>query len=141
MGNGPGNLKEYWETIRAHPRLMGGCVWEWVDHSIRQYTETGEEWFAYGGDFGDKPNDGDFCVDGLNWPDRIPYPGLIEYKKVLEPVLAEAVDLKNGLLKLTNRYAFISLKQLEGAWQLLRDGDLVEQGHLPVLDVLAGGSL
>ncbi|MBE3040904.1 MAG: DUF4981 domain-containing protein, partial [Chloroflexi bacterium] len=141
MGNGPGNLKEYWETIRAHPRLMGGCVWEWVDHSIRQYTETGEEWFAYGGDFGDKPNDGDFCVDGLNWPDRIPYPGLIEYKKVLEPVLAEAVDLKNGLLKLTNRYAFISLKQLEGAWQLLRDGELVEQGHLPVLDVPAGGSL
>jgi beta-galactosidase/beta-glucuronidase len=140
MGNGPGNLKEYWETIRTYPRLMGGCVWEWVDHSVRQYTEDGEEWFAYGGDFGDMPNDGDFCVDGLNFPDRIPYPGLIEYKKILEPVLTEAVDLKAGKIKLTNRYAFISLEHLEGTWKLLRDGVMVEQGWLPDLDVPAGES-
>ena len=86
MGNGPGNLREYWETIRAHPRLMGGCVWEWVDHSIRRRTAAGGEWFAYGGDFGDEPNDGNFCIDGLCFPDRIPHTGLIEYKKIIEPV-------------------------------------------------------
>ena len=68
MGNGPGNLKEYWDVIRAHPRLMGGCVWEWCDHGIRRRTKTGAEWFAYGGDFGDQPNDGNFCIDGLDLP-------------------------------------------------------------------------
>ena len=83
MGNGPGNLKEYWEAIYAHPRLIGGCVWEWVDHGIRQHTSAGEEWFAYGGDFGDLPNDGNFCIDGLNFPDRIPHTGLTEYKKII----------------------------------------------------------
>ena len=61
MGNGPGNLKEYWEVIRKYPRLIGGCVWEWVDHAIRMQTDMGEERFAYGGDFGDFPNDGNFC--------------------------------------------------------------------------------
>ena len=78
---------------------MGGCVWEWVDHSVRQRTEDGEEWWAYGGDFNDQPNDGNFCVDGLCWPDRTPYPGLIEYKKILEPVHVEAMDLKAGMVK------------------------------------------
>ncbi len=105
MGNGPGNLKEYWDAIWAYPRLMGGCVWEWVDHSVRQRTASGEEWWAYGGDFDDHPNDGNFCVDGLNWPDRTPYPGLLEHKKILEPVHVEAVDLKAGLVKIANRYS------------------------------------
>ena len=140
MGNGPGNIKEYWEVIRKYPRLMGGCVWEWVDHSVRMYTPEGEEWFAYGGDFGDKPNDGDFCVDGLNWPDRTPYPGLIEYKKILEPVVVEADDLKTGKLRLTNRYAFIGLDHLEGHWSLCQDERVLDQGSLPQLDAPAGGS-
>lgn len=140
MGNGPGNLKEYWEIIRKYPRLMGGCVWEWVDHSVRMHTPDGEEWFAYGGDFDDLPNDGNFCVDGLNWPDRTPYPGLIEYKKVLEPVEVQALNLKTGKLRLTNRYAFLSLAHLEGSWSLYCDDRLLEQGRLPALSAPAGGS-
>jgi len=138
MGNGPGNLKEYWDAIRAYPRLMGGCVWEWVDHSVRQRTESGEEWFAYGGDFDDHPNDGNFCVDGLNWPDRTPYPGLIEYKKILEPVQVEAVELAAGTVKIANRYAFNSLSHLTGVWRVTRDGDVLSQGRLPKLDIAAG---
>ena len=140
MGNGPGNLQEYWDVIRKYPRLMGGCIWEWVDHSVRMHTPEGEEWFAYGGDFGDQPNDGDFCVDGLNWPDRMPYPGLIEYKKIIEPVDVEAVDLKAGKLRLHNRYAFISLENLEGSWTLLRDDRILAQGRLPALNAPAGQS-
>ncbi len=140
MGNGPGNLKEYWDVIRAHPRLMGGCVWEWVDHSVRQHTPEGEEWFAYGGDFGDQPNDGDFCIDGLNFPDRRPYPGLLEYKKILEPVEVTPLDLSKGRVRLYNRYAFISLDCLEGYWQLLEDGRLLEQGVLPTLNIPPGKS-
>jgi beta-galactosidase/beta-glucuronidase len=138
MGNGPGNLKEYWDAIYAHPRLIGGCIWEWVDHSVRRHTETGEEWFAYGGDFDDHPNDGNFCIDGLNFPDRIPHSGLIEYKKIIEPVKVEAIDLKAGLVKVTNRYNFLSLKHLDVVWTVTRDGDVLQQGTLAPLDVPAG---
>jgi beta-galactosidase/beta-glucuronidase len=138
MGNGPGNLKEYWEAIRAHPRLLGGCIWEWVDHGIRQRTESGEEWFAYGGDFGDHPNDGNFCIDGLNFPDRIPHTGLIEYKKVIEPVHVEAVDLRAGKVRIVSRYQFSSLSHLHGHWSVTRDGEVIEEGDLPRLDTRAG---
>ena len=141
MGNGPGNLKEYWEAIRSHPRLLGGCIWEWVDHGIRQRTASGEEWFAYGGDFGDEPNDGNFCIDGLNFPDRIPHSGLIEYKKIIEPVHVEPADLAAGKVKIVNRYDFLSLAHLEGSWRLMRDGEVLEQGTLPALDVPAGGEM
>jgi beta-galactosidase/beta-glucuronidase len=143
MGNGPGNLQEYWEAIRAYPRLMGGCVWEWVDHSIRQVTPAGVEWFAYGGDFGDEPNDGNFCIDGLCFPDRVPYPGLIEYKKVLEPVWVEAGDLNAGQISLHNRYDFISLSQagVQGTWELLQDGERLAGGALPELAVEPRGAL
>ncbi|MEW6229419.1 MAG: beta-galactosidase domain 4-containing protein, partial [Bacillota bacterium] len=121
------------------PRLMGGCVWEWADHGIRQRTEAGEEWFAYGGDFGDEPNDGNFCIDGLVFPDRQPHPGLLEYKKILEPVRIEPVDLQSGMVKVRNRYDFISLAHLEGSWMLQRDGETLDLGKLPNLDVPAGG--
>jgi len=141
MGNGPGNLKEYWDAIRTYPRLMGGCVWEWVDHAVRQVTPEGVEWFAYGGDFDDTPNDGNFCVDGLCFPDRIPHSGLIEYKKILEPVRVEAVDLKAGRVTIHNRYDFISLKHVQGGWQLRQDGELLAQGALPELDVLPQGEM
>jgi len=138
MGNGPGNLKEYWAAIRAHPRLLGGCIWEWVDHGIRQRTESGEEWFAYGGDFADHPNDGNFCIDGLNFPDRIPHTGLIEYKKIIEPVHVEPVDLRAGKVRVANRYHFSSLRHLHGHWSVTREGEVVEEGDLPRLDTPAG---
>ena len=140
MGLGPGNLKEYWDAIRAHRRLLGGCIWEWVDHGIRRHTESGEEWFAYGGDFGDKPNDGNFCIDGLNFPDRIPHTGLTEYKKILEPVEVEAVDLAVGTVKISSRYSFSSLEKLNGSWAVLQNGEVIESGALPPLHILAGES-
>jgi beta-galactosidase/beta-glucuronidase len=141
MGNGPGNLKEYWEAFRTYPRLIGGCVWDWVDQGLRQYTEDGEVWYAYGGDFGDHPNDADFCINGLLHADRTPHPSLLEYKKILEPVLVEAVDLAAGRFKLTNRYAFRSLAHLDGFWEIRRDDQLLQQGRLDRLDVPAGGSV
>lgn len=139
MGNGPGSLKEYWEAIEASPRLLGGCVWEWADHGIRQVTADGREWFAYGGDFGDEPNDGNFCIDGLVSPDRIPHPGLIELKKLLEPVRVTARDLRAGELTVHNRYQFSSLSHLAGTWEFRRDGELLQQGTLPRLDTPPGG--
>lgn len=83
MGNGPGNLKDYQDLVYAHDKLQGGFVWEWFDHGIESFTESGEKYYRYGGDFGDDPSNKDFCIDGLIMPDRTPSPGLYEYKKLL----------------------------------------------------------
>ncbi|MCX7806828.1 MAG: DUF4981 domain-containing protein, partial [Planctomycetota bacterium] len=128
MGNGPGNLKEYWDAIWAHPRLMGGCVWEWCDHGIRQRTPEGVEYFAYGGDFGDWPNDGNFCIDGMVFPDRRPHPALIEYKKILEPVRVEPVDLAAGRVRVINRYDFLTLSHLRCEWRIEVEGRIAGMG-------------
>ncbi len=135
MGNGPGNLKEYWETIYRYPRLIGGCVWEWADHGIRQYTQDGEEYYAYGGDFGDKPNDGNFCIDGLVWPDRIPHTGLLEYKKAIEPFKTKGVDLENGVIRITNLYDFSLPENVKCIWHLMKDDKLVQEGNLDITDI------
>ncbi|MHC4886790.1 MAG: glycoside hydrolase family 2 TIM barrel-domain containing protein, partial [Planctomycetota bacterium] len=140
MGQGPGNLKEYWETFYRYPRLIGGCVWEWVDHSVILESEEGEPYFAYGGDFGDKPHDHNFCCDGLLYPDRTPHTGLLEYKKVLEPVWVEDVDAAAGKLRLTNRLNIATLAHLEGRWELKVDHRVIQEGTLEPLDIPAGES-
>lgn len=128
MGNGPGGLLEYWDAIYKYPRLQGGFIWEWIDHGIRQKTDEGVEYYAYGGDFGDVPNDGHFVCDGLIFSDRKPSPGLIEYKKVIEPVKVEATDLASGKFKFINRYDFSTLDHLRLAWSVTVDGKCVASG-------------
>lgn len=139
MGLGPGSLKEYWDAIYASRRLIGGCVWEWVDHGLHTSTEDGVEYYAYGGDFGDEPNDSNFCVDALNYPDRTPHTGLIEYKKVLEPVKFELVDAEKGVVKARNLYDFISLDHLDAVWRLVSEGEQTAQGRLDLSGVAPGG--
>ena len=140
MGNGPGGLKEYWETFYAHKRLQGGFVWEWLDHGIPKKDEKGETYYAYGGDFGDQPNDGNFVIDGLVFPDRKPSPGLTEYKKILEPVKTEEIDPAKGVVRITNRYDFIGLDHLQAAWNLEADGKILQHGTLAFPDIPAGES-
>ncbi|MCU9613056.1 DUF4981 domain-containing protein [Caldibacillus lycopersici] len=138
MGNGPGGFKEYWETFYKHPRLQGGFVWEWLDHGIRQTAENGDEYFAYGGDFGEHPHDGNFVIDGLVSPDRIPSPALLEYKKVIEPVQVTAVNLEKGTVKIVNKYDFITLDHLHLTWSVECDGRVIENGTLAMEGVEAG---
>ena len=140
MGNSTGNLKEYWETIRKYKRLRGGFIWDWVDQGIRRKTDEGEEWWAYGGDFGDEPNDLNFCINGLIWPDRKPHPAMWECKKIFQPVEVEAVDLCAGKVKIINRYDFSDLSELDILWELSADGEILERGQLPKLNTQAGGS-
>jgi len=140
MGNSTGNLKEYWQAIETHPRLQGGFIWDWVDQGIRQRTEEGEEWFAYGGDFGDEPNDGNFCINGLVSSDREPHPGMWEYKKILEPVRVEPVDLTAAVVRIINRYRFSNLNKLDVSWKLLADDQVLQTGELPALDLAPGCS-
>ncbi|MEZ4583713.1 MAG: glycoside hydrolase family 2 TIM barrel-domain containing protein [Caldilineaceae bacterium] len=138
MGNSNGNLVEYWDAVRAHRRLQGGFIWEWADHGIRRLTDEGEEWMAYGGDFGDTPNDANFVADGLVSPDRDPHPGMWEHKKVAEPVLVEAVDAAAGRLRITNRHPFADLSYLHLSWELTVDGRVLQSGVLPALDTAPG---
>ncbi len=140
MGNGPGGLKEYWETFYKYDRLQGGFVWEWLDHGIRRVTEDGEEYFAYGGDFGEKPHDSNFVIDGLVKADHTPSPALKEYKKVIEPVVVEADDLEKGMIKVTNRYDFISLDHLQAAWSVKTGEKVVSTGTFSVAGIQAGAS-
>ncbi|HZG66778.1 MAG TPA: glycoside hydrolase family 2 TIM barrel-domain containing protein, partial [Herpetosiphonaceae bacterium] len=142
MGNGPGALSDYWDAFRRYERLLGGCVWEWLDHGIRRTTPDGRPYFAYGGDFGDEPNDGNFVCDGLLFPDRTPSPGLLELKKVLEPV--QVVDLKidtdGARLEVHNRYSFLHLDHLHADWQVTRDGAVVAAGTVALPDIGPGTS-
>ncbi|UUZ89603.1 DUF4981 domain-containing protein [Paenibacillus sp. P25] len=140
MGNGPGDLKDYWDVIYKYPKLMGGCVWEWCDHGILTQTADGVPFFAYGGDFGDKPNDGNFCIDGLVSPDRKPHTGLLELKKVIAPIRIEAEDLAAGRLKVTNLYDFIDLRHVDILWKVENDGETAAQGYLETLELGPRGS-
>ncbi|MEC0227805.1 glycoside hydrolase family 2 TIM barrel-domain containing protein [Paenibacillus alba] len=130
MGNGPGDLKDYWDVIYQYPKLIGGCVWEWSDHGIKSETPNGLPYFAYGGDFGDTPNDGNFCIDGLISPDRKPHTGLLELKKVIAPIRIEAHDLRIGEIKITNLYDFIDLSHVWIHWKVEQDGMTVQQGQI-----------
>ncbi len=134
MGNGPGGFQEYWDTIYAHDNLMGGFVWEWIDHGIPLCTAEGI-CFGYGGDFGDEPHDGNFICDGLVFPDRTPSPGLIEYKKVIEPVIVEVIDAKAGKFRVTNRYDFIGLDHLQLSWSVTEDGRVIVSGSAATPEV------
>ncbi|WP_123043443.1 glycoside hydrolase family 2 TIM barrel-domain containing protein [Cohnella candidum] len=137
MGNGPGGLKEYFETFDAYPRLQGGFVWEWIDHGLRMET-GGNDDYAYGGDFGDVPNNGNFVIDGLVRPDRTPSPGLIEYKKIIEPVRVEQVGGRT--VRVTNRYDFLTLDHLHACWSLTADGRTVRSGTVTLPRIGPGES-
>lgn len=135
MGVGPGDLKDYWDLFYKYPRLIGGCVWEWCDHSVRQTDEEDKDFFVYGGYFGEFPHDGNFCVDGLVSPDRVPHTGLKDYKHVIQPVQVEAKDLSTGTLTLTNRYDFLDLSHLALEWTVTKDGIEIESGIVQDLDI------
>ena len=127
MGLGPGLLEAYWQTYQAYPQLMGGCIWEWADHGLVK-EENGEKYYAYGGDFGEWPHDGCFCVDALTYPDRTPHTGLKEYKHVIRPVRARMVDEAKGLVAFKNYYGFLTLEHLAGEWKVVAGEQTLSQG-------------
>lgn len=131
MGNGPGNLKEYQDLFYAHDKLQGGFIWEWFDHGIETYTEDGEKYYRYGGDFGDDPSNKDFCIDGMLMPDRTPSPGLYEYKKVVEPITTTEVDLENGVVRLLSRYDFADLNQFRMVYNIMEDDVMISVSGVP----------
>lgn len=127
MGNGPGGLREYWETIYADDRFFGGCVWEWCDHSVKKDGN-----YLYGGDFGEYPHDGNFCVDGLVYPDRTPHGGLRELKQAIKPF---AASYENHKLTIKNLRYFTSLSDLYGEYTIKCSGKVILEGKIDELDI------
>ena len=140
MGNSVGNLQDYWDAIEKYPALQGGHIWDWVDQGLRHVTGDGKEFWAYGGDYGDKPNDGNFCMNGLVQADRKPNPHLAEVKKVYQSIKTTPVDLAAGKIRIRNKYGFIPLDFVEGSWEVAEDGVVISRGRLPKLSLAAGDS-
>ncbi|HEX7589018.1 MAG TPA: glycoside hydrolase family 2 TIM barrel-domain containing protein, partial [Anaerolineae bacterium] len=140
MGNSNGSLADYWAVFERYPGLQGGFIWEWIDHGIRQIDAQGNPYWAYGGDFGDVPNDANFCADGIVWPDRTPHPALYEFKHLAQPVCVESVD-SSGHVRIINKRDFTYLDDLAGEWELTADGTPVQTGKLPRLKIAPGDSL
>jgi len=136
MGNSVGNLKEYWEAIEEYHGLQGGFIWDWIDQGLKKVDEDGVEYWAYGGDFGDTINDKNFCINGLVFPDRTPHPSMVEYKKLIQPVCIQPVDLLKGEVAIVNKYDFSTLEGIKGTWEIAIDGVVQQQGPIPTLKTL-----
>jgi beta-galactosidase len=135
MGNSNGTLAEYWDAIESTPGLQGGFIWELRDHGLVQTLPDGTTRWAYGGDFGDEPNDGNFVLDGLLWPDRRPKPAMFEALQIAAPVrvfAASTEDLTAGRVELENRGSWRDLSWLRARWSLEADGEVVATGELPL---------
>jgi beta-galactosidase len=140
MGNSVGNLDEYWDYIEnKSQRMIGACIWEWVDQNICKYGQPKDHYY-FGGDFGDKPNDGEFNCKGLVTPDRQVTPKLMEVKKVYQYITFQPVDLANGKILIKNKYNFTNLNQFDIQWTLLKDGSPVESGKIAPLSILPNES-
>ncbi len=146
MGNSNGSLSDYFQLFKTRAGIQGGFIWEWLDHGLRQKTSDGREFFAYGGDFGDTPNDANFVCDGLVSSDRIPHPAMWEFKHLAQPVSVELGAPLRGFrsgsvrLRIRNDHDFASLARLQGHWELLIDGVSTKRGQLPTLDLAPGAS-
>ena len=143
MGNSNGSLADYYEAFEAHDGLQGGFIWEWKDHGIRQALDDGRERYAYGGQFGDVPNDANFVADGLVGPDGSPHPALIELAFLAAPIraTATAADLRRGRIRVENRRWFTDASDLRVESEVTVDGTPVERGRVEMPDIAPGATV
>jgi beta-galactosidase len=137
MGNSNGTLADYWDAIESTPGLQGGFIWEFWDHGLVQPLPDGRIRWAYGGDFGEEPHDGNFVLDGMVWPDRRPKPAMWEHRVLAAPV---AIALADAGLRLTNRWHFRDLGWLRCDWELAVDGDVLTAGSFDAPAIAPGAS-
>ena len=141
MGNGPGDFEDYFQMIQDNDKMCGGFVWEWCDHAIAHGTaENGKTIYAYGGDHGEEIHDGNFCMDGLVYPDRTVHTGLLEYKNVYRPARVISYNKESGELVLHNYMDFDDLKDyVKISYELTQDGLVISKGILPEFFVAPHG--
>ena len=140
MGNSLGNFQDYWDVIDVHPSLQGGFVWDWSDQTLLERRDDGSVYWAYGGDFGNVKNAGNFCANGLFTADRQPHPHAWELKKVYQPVKIKPGDLNKAEIIVWNRHDFIDLGNYRLVWELQADGEIFEQGILSFPALAPGAS-
>jgi beta-galactosidase len=154
MGNSVGNLKEYWDLIDANDNFIGGCIWDWVDQALRKSFDDPrgpesqaaaswkQDWYwAYGGDYGDEPNDGVFCFDGLVQGDRTLNPHIHEVKRVYQYLSLDLIEANPLRVRLHNGYGFVTLADLQMNWRLECDGEMLEGGTLPLPETDPGAAV
>lgn len=138
MGNACGNLIDYWDAIESTNFFCGAAIWDWVDQSMYNYDKkTGERYLAYGGDFGDTPNDGQFVMNGIVFGDLEPKPQYYEVKKVYQNVGVKAIDAEKGVFEIFNKYYFKNLSEYAVKWSLYENGQEVESGNVALNDLAA----
>ena len=137
MGNSNGNLQDYWDAIESYKSLQGGCIWDWVDQGFLKKNDKGEEFWAYGGDYGpaNVPSDGNFCCNGIVQPDRMLKPAIWEVKKVYQNIKVTPVDLAKNTFNIVNKYCFTNLNEFNGTWKLEADGKVIATGELTDLEL------
>lgn len=142
MGNGPGDLEDYFQFFDNHETTCGGFVWEWCDHAIyRGKAANGKDMYAYGGDSGETIHDGNFCMDGLVYPDRRPHTGLLEFKNIHRPARIANYDGANGILTLHNYLDFTDIRDyLTMSYEVTCDGQVVTSGNIDVPSVAPHGN-
>ena len=138
MGNSCGALKDYWDTFKKYRSMQGGFIWDWVDQGILKHDEKGRPFWAYGGDFGDEPNDNDFCCNGMVNPDRTIKPQMWEFKKVAQPLEFTNPDFEQGTVDVSNLNSFRSTDWLQGSWTIISDGSIAAQGKLKLPAIQPG---
>jgi beta-galactosidase len=131
MGNSEGNIYQYWDVIEKYPNLQGGFIWDFVDQGLRNSSGG----FSYGGDWGDHPNDADFCANGLVSADRTLQPEIYEVKKVYQNIKVDSVDLLKGQVKIKNYFLFTNLNSFNATWQLMEDDKTINNGNLSSADI------
>ncbi|MBQ4832181.1 beta-galactosidase [Pseudoalteromonas sp. MMG010] len=135
MGNSLGSFSDYWQAFRDYPRLQGGFIWDWVDQGLSKVDEHGQHYWAYGGDFGDELNDRQFCINGLLFPDRTPHPSLYEAKYNQQHLQFSLLEQEKNKYKVqvTSDYLFKSTNNEKLVWQLLKNGQCIEQGEFTLI--------
>ncbi len=140
MGNGPGGIKEYVDLFYEYDEFMGGNIWEYCDHTVATKDENGNVRYTYGGDFGEYPHDGNFCTDGLMYPDRTPSNAMRAFKNAYLPIEVECTDLESGEISVKNRRVYTSLSDIDMVWNIECNGKRVKSGRVAGLNIPAGRS-
>ena len=134
MGNGPGDLEDYWQAFYSSDRLSGGFIWEWCDHGIEiGKAPNGKTMYAYGGDYGEDIHDSNFCIDGLVYPDRTPHTGLLEAKNVYRPIRVNAIYIDKGVYEFVNTYDFTELSEkLKCRYEITEQGKVIASDEINI---------
>ena len=140
MGNAGSNLQEFWRLFREYPTVQGGFIWDWIDQGLLKETDDGEPFYAYGGDYGDQPNDRNFCINGMIFPDRTVQPELYELKKCAQRIDINPVNKMKGVFEVVNNYNFTNLEEYQAMWKVFENGEVVQQGFLPAFGLPPGES-